>query len=340
MSLLKRGGVFWNYYYIDGVRYQRSTGTGNRRMAELIAQKQREETNAHRHHILQVDPDLTFGALAARFLANGRATVYHVQRLKRLLGYFSDLEVVRLTKGLTDDYRQTRRAETSVSDATVNRDLSVLRRILNWGADEGLLLANPLGRLRLVRERRIRRIVVSLQEEQQLLIAAPEHIRRLSIAALDTGMRRGELLNQLWEDVDLSRRLLSVTKSKTPEGESREIPLTNRLFELLQQTTRDSDAVFSYKGQPILGIKTAWKRLLKRAGLRHIRFHDLRHTFNTRLMEAGVLQEIRMALMGHSSGARVHSIYTHIELPVKREAIVKLQQWVEKQQQDQNKTNF
>src|SRR5262249_47993552 len=55
-------------------------------------------------------------------------------------------------------------------------------------------------------------------------------------------------------------------------------------------------------------------------------------TFNTRLMEAGVLQEIRMTLMGHSQGSRVHAIYTHIELPAKREAIRKLEQWVEDQQ--------
>src|SRR5258706_15200468 len=60
-------------------------------------------------------------------------------------------------------------------------------------------------------------------------------------------------------------------------------------------------------------------------------FDDLRHTFNTRLMEAGVLQEIRMALMGHSAGSKVHATYTHIELPAKREAIRKLEQWVEQQ---------
>src|SRR5436309_14792 len=92
-------------------------------------------------------------------------------------------------------------------------------------------------------------------------------------------------------------------------------------------------------------IKTTWKATLRRSGVRHVRFHDLRHTFNTRLMEAGVMQEIRMALMGHSSGSKVHSTYTHIELPVKREAIRKLETWINQQseqlkkEQDSNASN-
>src|SRR5439155_6789415 len=91
--------------------------------------------------------------------------------------------------------------------------------------------------------------------------------------------------------------------------------------------------VINFRGRPVRIVKRTWKTALKNAGIRHVRFHDLRHTFNTRLMEAGVLQEIRMALMGHSAGSKVHATYTHIELPAKREAIRKLEQWVEQQPQ-------
>src|SRR5207302_6963270 len=91
--------------------------------------------------------------------------------------------------------------------------------------------------------------------------------------------------------------------------------------------------IFTFKDNPIRKIKTAWKSAIRRAGIRYHRFHDLRHTFYTRLMEAGVMQEVRKALMGHSSGEDVNSIYTHVELPVKREAIRKLEAWVEQQKQ-------
>ncbi len=333
MSLFKRGAVWWTYFYVDGVRHQYSTGASNRRQAEAIEQKLKAEANARRHQIVQADPNLTFGELAARFIANAGPRPHHIDRLKCLLPYFSDVPVIRLTKTMTDDYRRRRHAEKTVSDATVNRDLSVLRHILYWALDDSLIAANPLSRMRLVRERKIKRRVMSVEEEIYLIQAAPLHLRHLVIAALDTGMRRGELLGQLWEDVDFSRRLLSVTKSKTPEGEAREIPLTDRVFTLLQLLRKELGIIFTYQGRPVRILKTAWKQSLRRAGLRHIRFHDLRHTFNTRLMEAGVLQEVRMALMGHATGSKVHSTYTHVELPVKREAIARLQQWVATQKQ-------
>ena len=141
-------------------------------------------------------------------------------------------------------------------------------------------------------------------------------------------MRRGELLNQRWRDIDLDRGVLYVTRSKTPEGEAREIPLTARVVELFQSRPRQ-ELLVTYRDEPIGIIKTAWRKTLKRSGIPKLRFHDLRHTFNTRLMEAGVIQDVRKALMGHSSGGGVHAAYTHVELPAKREAIRKLEQWME-----------
>src|SRR6202007_2400042 len=91
--------------------------------------------------------------------------------------------------------------------------------------------------------------------------------------------------------------------------------------------------IIDFRGRPVRIIKRTWKTALNNAGIRHVRFHDLRHTFNTRLMEAGVLQEMRLALMGHSEGSRGHAISTHIELPAKREAIRRLERWVKDQQQ-------
>lgn len=331
MSLFKRGNVWWSYFYEDGIRHQQSTGASNRRQAEAIEAKVKEERNNQRFQIVKTDPDMRFGELAARFMASGSVRPHHLYHLKFLLPYFAERPVLRITKSVTDDFRKERHAGNSIKDATVNRDLSVLRHILYWAVDEQLLPANPLARLKMARERRTRRQVLSVAEEQRLLNAAADHLRAMTILALDTGMRRGEITSQLWEDIDFSRQLLFVTHSKTPEGESREIPLTGRLLKLLLERQQDEALIIQFRGKPVRIVKRAWQAALRRASLRHIRFHDLRHTFNTRLMEAGVIQDVRMALMGHSSGSRVHAIYTHIELPVKREAIRKLEQWVNQQ---------
>jgi integrase len=324
--------VYWAYVWVDGVRHAKSTGTGQRRQAEAIERQFQEELNLKRHQLPQLDPQMTFGALAARFLADSAPKPYHIDRLKLLLPYFGDTPIGRITKNLTRQYRQDRHREKKLTETTINRDLEVLRHILFWAVDEGLLTVNPLSRMRLERERRKRRAVLNLTEEIPLLEAASPHLRKIIVCALDTGMRRGEILSQRWEDVDFARELLFVTHSKTPEGEAREIPLTRRLFDLLWEQRENDGLIFTFKDKPLFRIKTAWKGALRRAGIRHYRFHDLRHTFNTRLMEAGVMQEVRKALMGHSSGEDVHSMYTHVELPAKRKAIRKLEQWVAEQE--------
>lgn len=333
MSLWKRGNTWWSFFYIDGVRHQASTGTNKRRQAEQIEQKLKADANARRYQLVQYDPQLTVGDVVVRFVTDAPAKSHHMFQFKTLLPFFGDTQVLRLNRNMAHEYRLWRKRQAPVCDATVNRALSVLRHVLFWAVDESLIQANPMTRVPLVRERRLKRPVMSLAEEDRILPVLPNYLRRIVTAALDTGMRRGEILKQRWEDIDLSRKLLSVTKSKTAEGESREIPLTNRLFNLLMEQRENSGIVFTYNGGPISWIRKGWLGGLKRAGLRHFRFHDLRHTFNTRLMEAGVIQDVRMALMGHSAGSRVHSTYTHVEMPVKRDAIAKLEKWVQPQRQ-------
>jgi integrase len=316
---------------MDGIRHAKSTGTGNVRQARIIEDRFKDELNLKRRGLRQPEPDMPFGELAARFLAEGSQKPYHVDRLKVLLPFFADIPIGRIHKGTAREYRRYRHSQKSVSETTVNRDLEALRHFLFWAVDEGFLTSNPLSHPPLVRERRKPRHVLGLAEEELLLAAAAPHLQQIIIAALETGMRRGEILSQRWEHVDLSRGLLQVTRSKTVEGEAREIPLTNRLQNLLIPRFEPEGLVFTFKGHPIRAIKTAWKAAIFRAGIRYYRFHDLRHTFNTRLMEAGVIQDIRKAIMGHSSGEDVHSIYTHVELPAKREAIRKLEEWRLKQ---------
>ena len=339
MSLYKRGRKYSISVWVDGVRHLKSTGTTNRREAETIEREFREELNRRRHQIREASPDLTFTNLAARFIADGSPRPYHLDRLKMLLPHFGECPIGTISKPAVREYRALRHKEKQLTETTVNRDVEVLRHLLYWAVDEGFLTANPLSRIRLPKQRRKPRPILTLTEEANLLAAAAPHLRNLITAALDSGMRRGELLNQRVEHIDLTRQVLLVTHSKTPGGEAREIPLTARLAHLVATLKRDKPEgiLFTFKGRPIQRIKTAWKGAVRRSGIRYFRFHDLRHVFNTRLMEAGVIQDVRKALMGHSSGEEVNSLYTHVELPVKRDAIRKLEAWVEAQRNNQEK---
>jgi integrase len=337
MSLYKRGNVYWSAIWIDGVRTMRSLETSNRRQAETLEQRFRDELLTKRFQLPNFKPEMPFGELYGRFLAEGDVKAYHRDRAKMLLAFFSEMPIGTITKNDIARYRKYRHGEhrrkqgkenkKPLSETTINRDIEVIRHLLFWAVDEGFIPANPIARIRMVRERGQRRPVMSVAEEIKLLDACSEHLRRIVIAALDTGMRRGELTNQLWEHVDFDRNLLSVSHSKTAEGEHRPVPLTSRVRAMLDEHREASGLIFTYEGHPMHRPKTGWMGALRRAGLPHYRFHDLRHTFNSRLVEAGVISDVRKELMGHSRGGDVHSLYTHIDIPVLREAILRLDQW-------------
>ncbi len=345
MSLYKRGHFYWSAIWSDGMRQMRSLETTTRRCAEQLEEIFKDELHAKRFHLPNHNPKMTFGELYARFLAEGEVRPHHIERSRVILPFFAEMALgdigkndmarfrkfrheTHLAKQKEDQLNKKRKADPKpLSDSTVNRDIQVIRHLLYWAADEGFIPANPLARIRLARERRQRRPVLPVAEEVKLLATCSEHLRPIVITALDTGMRRGELLNQLWEHVDFDRKLISVTHSKTPEGEHRQIPLTRRVAGLLSENRKPSGLIFLYKGGPFLRIKTGWAGALRRADIPRYRFHDLRHTFNSRLMEAGVIADVRKELMGHSQGGDVHSTYTHVELPMLRDAIGRLEDW-------------
>lgn len=324
MTLYKRGTVYWSYVWVDGTRHAQSTKTGNRRLAEQIDQKHGEELRLRNTQCPELKPEMLFAELTARFLEGGGAKEWHRDRLKVLLPYFADIQILRITKSVIRQYRAERHRLKTITETTVNRDIECLRHLLYWAVDEGFIATNPIARIRMERERRKKRPVLSYAEEKLLLEAASPHLRNITIVALDTGMRRGEILHQRFEDIDFARRLLYVTHSKTPEGEAREIPLTGRVFQLLFENQKTEGLIFTFKGKSIRSLKTAWKTAIRKAGIRRTRFHYLRHTFNTRLLELGVVREVRMALLGHTFGD-THESYEHVELPLKREAIRKLE---------------
>jgi len=329
MSLWRRpSGIYETHVMMGGIRRRKSTGTNNKRLAQAIDRKHEEELLASRFQVEQheYNPAMKFAELATRFLAEG-SKAWHRERLKIILPHFAGNEIGQINKGLIAKFRSQRHNQKKLTETTINRDIECLRHILFWAVDQGILPTNPLARLRLERPRRKKRPVMSVEDEQKIIKASALHLQWIILCARDTGMRRGEILSQLWQDIDFSRRVISVTHSKTAGGEHREIPLTKRLFDLLAKEQTKEGLVFTFKGNPITRIKTAWKGAIRRAKVQPYRFKDLRATFNSRLIEAGVIKDVRKELMGHSRNEDTNDLYSHIELPTLREAIRKLEEW-------------
>ena len=209
-----------------------------------------------------------------------------------------------------------------VKKSSVNRDIAVLKRLFSLAIDWNLIDKNPLKKVALYRmEEKLMRVLTP-NEERKLIKAAAAHFKPLIIVAINTGMRRGELLDLQWEQVDLQSRTITIKHSKS--GRVRHIPINKTAQEALGGLPGPrAGHVFRYRGSPIKDTKTAFKGAVKRAKIPHCRFHDLRHTFATRLVLAGVDLATVKELMGHASISTTMR-YAHPTPPHKRDAVARL----------------
>src|SRR6266481_4280009 len=202
MSLYKRGGVYWSYIWQDGIRHAKSPGTGKIRAAQDFDRKHKNELELRKSRPAELDPEMKLGDLFARFLIDAEVKPFHIERSKVFLPYFADMPLCEITKNEIIRYRKFRHKQKTLTETTINKDVEVLRHVLFWAVEERILASNPLARSRLPRARRIKRPIMTIEEEEKLFSVAAPHLKRIIICAADTGMRRNEILSQAWQHVD------------------------------------------------------------------------------------------------------------------------------------------
>jgi len=238
-----------------------------------------------------------------RSLANDTRIVKH---LKLELG--AETPLSEITAGRISEYKAGRLAavrkigegesetERRLTAAAVNRPLALLRHLLRLAHDEWeSLLTVPT--IRLEREPQGRVRWLEPEEEVRLLEACSKsrtkHLAGVVRAALETGLRRSELLDLTWDRVDLSRGVirLEITKS----GRRREVPMRQAVYELLVGLQGDREG----RVWPVGDIRTAFENAVVEAKLDGLHFHDLRHSFASWfVMRGGSLQALQ-AILGH-----------------------------------------
>src|SRR5437016_2539097 len=150
-----------------------------------------------------------------------------------------------------------------------------------------------------------------------------EHLRSLVTVAIGTGMRRGDQLNLLWEKVDFQRNVIYVPNSKT--GKDYSVPMNEDVRNtLLQLRNQSNPAEYVFvnpeTNKPYTDVKRSFGTACRFVGIRGLHWHDLRHTFGTRLAEAGCSEATIASLMGHSDPQTTRR-YTHATDRAKRAAV-------------------
>ena len=151
-------------------------------------------------------------------------------------------------------------------------------------------------RVKLLEECNARLRYLCAEECRALVNACDEHLKPIVIMALNTGMRKGEILNLRWDIVDLKHGFILLDHTKN--GERREVPINNTLRETLSTLVRRLDVPYVFydptNGQSYGNVQRSFNSALKRTGIRDFRFHDLRHTFASHLvMRELTLQRLR-----------------------------------------------
>ena len=308
-----------------GQRRRKSTGVEDKDLALALAAKWQQAKFMERH--FGVTPEVPFRDVLLRYGDEKKRQnpegYEHVMRhcLQRLLDRFDWMNMGDITAARIQDFANDRLQR--VKAATVQKDLSALKAMLNKAHREGRLQSvPPFPRLKMPKGRC--RWLTPAEEQRLLLVAAP-HIWPLIAFAIDTGGRRSELLKLDWHNVDLERN--QVTFVETKNGDDRSVRLTDRAKHVLTSLDpKPSGPVFTYAGRPMKDNNSSFPAAVRRAGIEDFRFHDLRHTFASRLVQKGIpLYEV-MHLTGHKSFAMVQR-YAHLAPEYQERAIAALNEY-------------
>ncbi len=336
-GLLLRRGVWHIDKVIYGKRICESTGTSDRIEAEALLA--RRVTQARRVHLFGDPCEHSFRKAAARFLAENqhkRSLERDQRALAALDPFIGTLPLQRVHHDTLAPYIRSRLDKGS-SPGTINRDLAVVRRILNLASrlwrddtDRPWLPATPLIPMQRHPHQRPP-YPLSVAEQRLLFSELAAHLASMALFKVNTGLREQEVVNLRWRwEVaipELKSSIFVIPRDYVKNALERYVVLNKIARTVIENCRgRHSEFVFTRNGSPVTHIyNSGWKAARRRAaaryerefgracpaGFRSIRVHDLKHTFGHRLRVAGVSFEDRKLLLGH----KAQHVTTHYSAP-------------------------
>lgn len=335
MGLYKRDGsqFYWMSSRVNGKRVFESTETANKKLAEKIYAKRLTEITKGKWFQKKPVSNLTMGNLLDRYLKEVSPHLSpsthdrNGQMVKNLKAFLGGYLLNDVSPSVVSQYK-AKKVEEVYSKETILRELGLLRRIFNIAIQEWeLCKENPVSKvlktLGKVDSKRVR--YLKPDESQKLIMELPDWLKPIVTLARHTGLRRGNLLELTWQQVNLQSKLIVIDKTKN--GDAIGMPLTEKAVETLSELQRvrylHSPYVFcGTEGKPhsFDKVSIAFRRACKRAGVENMRFHDLRHDFASNLVQSGIDIYTVKELLGHKD-LRMTVRYCHLAPENLRSAI-------------------
>jgi integrase len=225
--------------------------------------------------------------------------------IKQLTDNFARVPLRSFTSRVLEQY-QTERLQKGNKPATINRHIATIKHMFTKAVEWDMLEESALKkirRIRLLEENNRRLRYLSREECQALINECNNYLKPIVITALNTGMRKGEILNLSWDNIDMRHGFILLDRTKN--GERREIPIDTTLRVTLQGLPRRLDVSLVFcdviTGKPRKDFRDSFYKACRRANIRDFHFHDLRHTFASHLVMAGVDITTVKELLGHKT---------------------------------------
>lgn len=317
-------GQMWGYDYTRKSRRFRKGGFITKAQAE--AALLRAKTQQMDIEIGLVKPErarVTFEKFSQDFLEiysrpNKRSADRDEDSIQHLTDHFKGRYLDEIRTEEIAEYMAARKAEAA--PGTCNRELSTLKTMMRLACDWGKIVESPAARVKRFKEPPWRERFLKRDEARRLIEACGPELRPIVETALATGMRRGEILGLTWKDLDFTTGTITLTKTKN--GRARKIPMSGEIAATLGAVPRHGEFVFM-NGQPGQSITTyglAFREACRAAGIQGFRFHDLRHSALSWMIEDGIDIVTVAAIAGHSSILMTQK-YCHTDEDRKRKAV-------------------
>jgi integrase len=330
MGVYQKGNRWYIDYYLPDGRRKREVvghiGKISKTVAEKALKARIGEIVQGKFNLEQTKKPVLFEKLIKDYLdwakTNHRCYWRDEQVAKVLLNFFGGKPLSQIKSWDVEKYKKERKARGRKPE-TLNRELTVLKRMFNLGIQWNVTTFNPVRGVKFMEVPKVFYRALDDGEFERIYQAASPEFKPVLLCAYLTGMRRGEIRNLKWEDVDFNTDYIFVKETKN--NESRAIPMDDLLREKLLELKNDEDEyVFQvFRERSLMSFYREFWKAARKAGVK-CTFHSLRHTFTSNLMTR--LKEdpaTVMELTGHKD-VRMLMRYSHTKEELKKAAIARL----------------
>ena len=324
MGIFMRNKNWFVDYYFEGRRTKKKIGP-SKALAKSVLMKIQTDIVENKYLDIRNAERVSFEEFADEYLeahskVNNRswkqAELHNIRRLKLK---FAGKALHEVTTQDVNKYKAELR--TSLSPGSVNRVIGLLKSIYNkaiaWGKYSG---ANPAKGVKFCREEPRTRFLEK-EEIAKLITTCKEPLKTIVVVAVNTGMRRGEIIKLKWHDIDIRRDIIHLYRTKN--NERRDIPMNDVVKRVLVRIPKHPSSPYIFTrsdGEPYINIDRPFVKALKELGIEDFRFHDLRHTFASQLVMSGVDLNTTRELLGHKTMAMTLR-YSHLSQDHKKRAV-------------------